>query len=206
MLNSEWSIPYLHSVLPGSFHSLCTSPCTSCTHLQYLDFHLSISSVYVLYSSGILLAGNERMFCLISCLISSFNICTTMLISDSIICVNNVCSISLRAVENASLPMPSLRVKEFLHTSPFFLVQGINQVSRICCLQKISCYISIKLTLYIVADIVSVCQYGRCSHNNYLLFVWLSVCTRHRFRTFQFLLATAGRLYAYFTSTSFLTC
>jgi hypothetical protein len=91
----------------------------------------------------------------------------------SIICVNNVCSISLRAVENALLLMPSIRVKKFLHTSPFFLIQGINQDSRICCFQKISCSISIKLTLYIVANIVTVCQYDRCFHNNYVLSVCL---------------------------------
>lgn len=139
MLNSGSNIPYAHSVLPGSFHSMCTSPCTSCTHLQYLDFHLSISLVYVLYSSAVLVTGSERTCCLISCLIYSFNVRTTMLIFASIICVNNVWSISLRAVENASLLMPTIRMKKFLHTSPFFLIQGINQDWKTCCFQRISC-------------------------------------------------------------------
>jgi hypothetical protein len=43
----------------------------------------------------------------------------------------------LRAVENASLLMTSIRMKTFLHTSPFFLIQGNNQDSRICCFHKI---------------------------------------------------------------------
>jgi len=50
-----------------------------------------------------------------------------MLIFASIICVSYVCSISLRAVENASLLMSTICMKKFLHTSPFFLIQGINQ-------------------------------------------------------------------------------
>jgi len=93
--------------------------------------------------------------------------------STSIICVNNLYSISLRAVESASLLMPSVRVKKFLHAFSFFLIQGINQDSRICCFQKISCSISIKLTLCIVANIASVCHYDLCSLNNYVLSVCL---------------------------------
>lgn len=135
----KWNTPYLHSALPASRNSLCTSRCTSCTHLQCLDFRLSVSSVYIIYSSGTLVAGNERICCLISCLTSSFKVCTTMLMSTSIICVNNVCSISLPAVENASLLITSIRMKKLLHTSPYFLIQGNNQESRICCFQKISC-------------------------------------------------------------------
>jgi hypothetical protein len=45
----------------------------------------------------------------------------------------------LRAVENASLLMPTIRMKKFLHASPFFLIQGINQDSKMCCFQRISC-------------------------------------------------------------------
>jgi hypothetical protein len=103
------------------------------------------------------------------------NVCTTMIMSTSIISVNNVCSICLRALGNTSLLMSSIRVRKFLHTSPLFLIQCINQDSRVCCFHNISCSISIKFTLHIVANIVTVCQYDRHSHKNYVLSVCLSV-------------------------------
>jgi len=75
----------------------------------------------------------RKMCCLISCLTFSFNVCTTMLMSTSIISFNNVCSICLRALGNASLLMASIRVRKFLRTSPLFLIKCINQDSSICC-------------------------------------------------------------------------